>query len=120
MHRAQDSTSYGGWRLAVRHALIAFVLAAGTAELIVILLVASAHGPTPGAVDVAAAGGALFFAFHGVDLIFHIPRGLFPASAAPLLGPQTTATITLAPLAATLLIGWLLARGGRAVARASV
>ncbi|HJP67197.1 MAG TPA: DUF6350 family protein [Actinomycetota bacterium] len=106
------------WPIAIRRALLLFLVALAAAELLVILLAVSAQGQAPGPAAVAGSGSLLFLAFHRVDLAFEVPRSLFPSVTAPVLPPLTSVGVGLAPLAATAMIAWSLAVGGRAVARA--
>jgi hypothetical protein len=104
-----------GWAVAARRSLLVFVGAGAAAELVVLLLAFAAPGPKPGAASLAGGGAALLYAFHHVDLVFDLPRSLFPPPEAAVLGPTTRLTLGLAPLLATAVILWALARAGRAV-----
>jgi hypothetical protein len=107
-----------GWGTAVVRALLAVAGLGIVAEGLSLLLYASLGGSKPSKVDFARIGGAIFYGFHRVGLVFETPRsvaGELGRSGFPFpLSARFTAALGL--MGGTALALALLYRAGRAVA----
>ena len=108
-----------GWRAAVRHGLLAFGAVVALAEAAA-LAVYALGGTGLSLASALRTGGFYVAAFHRVPLRLTAEgdglRRLVDVLGGAARTAEVRAEIAIAPLAATALAGWLLWRGGRAVA----
>jgi hypothetical protein len=69
----------------------------------------------PSSILLARLGGVVFYAFHHVGMVFDVSAIRFPPVIS--LNAAATFTLAIALMTGTVLVGWLLYRGGRAIGR---